>query len=162
MSERFDPKAPPNRDGAIRFRVRYCECDPMGVAHHAAYAPWFEMGRTELLRPTGVSYADLEAAGILLAVTRLEIRYFLPARYDQLLELRTVITGGGRARLDHEYALHRVDEPNDLITGAPLATGDSTLACIDRQGRPQQLPEWLIPEKRSPRRQRERNEAPAP
>ncbi len=129
----------------------------MGVAHHAAYIPWFEMGRTELLRPSEVSYADLEAAGILLAVVRIEARYLQPARYDELLELRTAITGGGRARIDHEYALRRVEEVGEGV-GPLLATGGSTLACIDQRGRPQPLPEWLIPESRSSRRSPAPNE----
>ena len=62
------------QSGSIEIRVRYAECDPMGVAHHSAYAPWFEMGRTELLRTTGGNYRDLESAGILLAVVKLAIQ----------------------------------------------------------------------------------------
>src|SRR5688572_5657760 len=65
------------RTHAITIRVRYSECDPMGVAHHSAYAPWFEMGRTELLRASaanGMDYRQLEAQGVLMAVARLEIR----------------------------------------------------------------------------------------
>ncbi|MFO0084137.1 MAG: acyl-CoA thioesterase, partial [Phycisphaerales bacterium] len=52
----------------VRVRVRYCECDPMNVAHHAAFIPWLELARTELLRTSGVSYAHLEAAGVFLVV----------------------------------------------------------------------------------------------
>ena len=66
----------------IEVRARYPECDPMGVVHHTVYPVWFEMGRTELLRSVGGSYRDLEEAGALLAVTRLEVRYRAPARYD--------------------------------------------------------------------------------
>ena len=58
----FDPSMSlRSHDTAIR--VRYCECDPMGVVHHANYAIWFEMGRTEMLRSQGGNYRDLEAAG---------------------------------------------------------------------------------------------------
>ena len=64
--------------GEMRFRVRYAECDPMNVAHHASYAPWLEMGRTELLRQGKVSYAELEQAGVFLVVTKLELRYRRP------------------------------------------------------------------------------------
>ena len=67
------------------MRVRYCECDPMGVAHHSACVAWFEMGRTELLRGTGITYRAMEEAGMLLVVTKLEIRYKLPGRYDDEL-----------------------------------------------------------------------------
>lgn len=124
--------------------MRYCECDPMGVAHHSAFLAWFEMGRTELLRGAGVSYAQLEAAGIFLAVARLEVRYRAPARYDDLLVLETRVAGGGRARIDHEYELWR-DAADGRGRSALLAQASSTLACIDAEGRVRALPDWLIP-----------------
>ncbi len=129
--------------GEVRIRVRYSECDPMGVAHHSAYLVWFEEGRTELLRPSGVSYQQLEEMGILLAVTKLEVRYRAPARYDDELLLRTQITGGGRARIDHAYELLGTDGAGKAT--ATLATGTSTIACLNQEGRPRPLPEWLVP-----------------
>ncbi len=119
----------------IEIRVRYPECDPMGVAHHAAYPVWFEMGRTELLRQSGVSYRQLEADGVLFAVVDLTLRYRSPARYDDLLTLETRNTGSGRARIDHAYELSR--------DGLVLATGTSTVVCLDKQGRPRPIPEFL-------------------
>ncbi|HRQ73530.1 MAG TPA: thioesterase family protein [Phycisphaerales bacterium] len=148
MSRR-SPAPSPDRPvptlGTISVRVRYCECDPMGVAHHAAYVPWFEMGRTELLRASGLSYAALERAGVLLAIVRLEARYRRPARYDDLLELTTRVVGASRVKIEHEYEL-RLTERTDGTAHAPgelLATASTTLACIDRDGRPAPLPEWL-------------------
>ena len=135
------PLAPPLLQGELTIRVRYLECDPMGVAHHASYIAWLEMGRTELLRPSGVSYRDMEEAGILLAVTRLEVRYRLPARYDDEMIVRTRVSGGGRARIDHAYELVRIGATGEET----LATAESTLACIDHDGRPRPLPEWLAP-----------------
>lgn len=123
------------QQGVIEIRVRYAECDPMGVAHHSAYAPWLEMGRTELLRASGGSYRDLEAAGVLLAVVRLSIRYKKPARYDDVLSLTTRITNLGHVKIEHEYELRRGDEL--------LAAAETTLACIDREGRAQPLPPSL-------------------
>jgi acyl-CoA thioester hydrolase len=123
-------------DGRIQIRVRYTECDPMGVAHHTAYPVWFEMGRTELLREgAGLRYRDLEAQGTFFAVSKLSIRYRRPARYDDLLTLETRITGTGRAKIEHAYELYR--------DGELLATADTTLACLDRDGRPRELPEGL-------------------
>lgn len=124
-----------NSANRIEIRVRYPECDPMGVAHHAAYPIWFEMGRTELLRESGVSYRNLEAQGIFFAVASLAVKYRSPARYDELLQLETRITGKGRARIDHGYELSR--------DGLVLATASSTVVCLDRQGRPQPIPESL-------------------
>jgi acyl-CoA thioester hydrolase len=121
---------------SITFRVRYAECDPMGVAHHSAYAPWLEMGRTELLRASsaGVDYRRLEEQGVFLAVVRLTIRYKRPARYDDVLELRTTVTSIGHVKIDHAYELVRASD------GVLLATGETTLACLDADGRPRELP----------------------
>ena len=122
----------------FRFRVRYSECDPMNVAHHSAYPVWFEIGRTELLRQTSSSltYRDLEAQGVFLAVVSLEVRYKRPARYDDELELRTTVVKSGHVKIEHAYELFR--------DGLLLATGATTLACLDREGRPQPVPEALV------------------
>ncbi len=122
---------------SITFRVRYSECDPMGVAHHSAYAPWFEMGRTELLRAGGGEYRLLEEQGVFMAVARLEIRYKRPARYDDVLELRTTLEDVGHVKLEHSYELFRA---SDRLL---LATAETTLACIDRAGKPRELPASL-------------------
>jgi len=115
----------------------------MGVAHHAAYIPWLEIARTEMLKVGGITYAQIEAAGLFLVITRLDIQYKRPARYDDLVRIDTTVSGGGRARLDHTYAIHRVtDEPttnNEL-----LVTASTTLACVDATGRPSALPDWLL------------------
>ena len=73
----------------LDIRVRYAECDPMGVVHHTVYPVWFEMGRTELLRATGASYREFEEQGLFLVVVRLDVRYRQPARYDDELQLHT-------------------------------------------------------------------------
>ena len=129
--------------GAHRLRVRYSECDPMGVVHHGSYPMWLEIGRTELLRAGGVTYAQLEDAGVLLVVTKIAVRYRLPARYDDELEIRTHVTGGGRARIDHAYEVLRVGKNG--TTGDLCAEATSTIACVDTAGRPRPLPSWLTP-----------------
>ncbi len=122
--------------GSIDIRVRYCECDPMGVVHHTAYPVWFEMGRTELLRSTGRTYRDMEAAGLLLAVVKLEVTYRAPARYDDLVTLRTTLARVGAVKIEHSYELFRGD---DL-----LVTGSTVLACLDREGRARALPDGAL------------------
>ncbi len=119
----------------LELRVRYNECDPMGVAHHTVYPVWFEMGRTELLRDGGLSYSDLETQGFLIAVVKLSVQYKRPARYDDLLVLETTITDHGRATIGHAYQLYR--------DGVLLTTATTTVVCLDRDGRPQPLPEVL-------------------
>jgi acyl-CoA thioester hydrolase len=131
--------------GALRFRVRYCECDPQGVAHHAAYIPWLEMGRTELLRDAGLSYANLEHDGVFLVVVKLECSYRRPAHYDDLLEVRTRVVGSSRVKLRHEYEIFRVESGREgsLETPEMLMAASSLLACVDRTGRPSMMPDWL-------------------
>jgi len=136
------PTGPVPTEGELFVRVRYCECDPMGVAHHAASIPWLEMARTELLRGSGVTYAAMEAEGIFLVVTRLETRYRAPARYDDEMLIRTRVTGGGRARLDHEYEVWTYDRSasQKLVL---CVQANTTLACVDAHGKPRALPGWL-------------------
>ncbi len=121
--------------GEIQIRVRYAETDRMGLLHHANYLVYFEQGRIELLRASGASYKDLEDKGFLLVLTRIEVRYRRPARYDDLLTLRTLVERVTAVRIDHRYEL--------LCEGQLLAEGSSTLACVDRSGRPQALPDFL-------------------
>lgn len=122
--------------GEITIRVRYAETDRMGLLHHANYLVYFEQGRTELLRSQGLSYRDLEDQGFLLVLTKLEVRYRRPARYDDLLTLRTTVVRTTMVRIDHKYEL--------LCDGQLLAEGTSTLACVDREGHPQALPDFLM------------------
>ena len=120
-----------------RVRVRYAETDRMGLLHHANYVVYFEMGRTELLRASGGSYREMEERGRFLVVTRVAVQYRAPARYDDLLALSTRLAKISFAKLEHSYELRR---------GAQLlTTGETTLACVDREGRVQRMSE-LFPE----------------
>ncbi|MCH2135314.1 MAG: acyl-CoA thioesterase [Phycisphaerales bacterium] len=116
----------------LDLRVRYCECDPMGVAHHSAHAVWFEMGRTELLRACGGNYRSLEAEGIFLVVVKLEVSYKQPVRYDDQLQLITRLVRPGPVKIEHTYELKR--------DGEVLATGRTLLACLGSDGRPRAAP----------------------
>jgi acyl-CoA thioester hydrolase len=121
--------------GEITIRVRYAETDRMGLLHHANYLIYFEQGRTELLRSQGLSYKDLEDRGYLLVLTKFDVRYRWPARYDDVLTLKTTVVRTTTVRIDHRYEL--------FCAGRLLAEAASTLACIDRDGRPQALPDFL-------------------
>jgi acyl-CoA thioester hydrolase len=118
----------------------------MGVVHHASYVPWLEIGRTELLRGSGTSYAALEAAGVLLVIVKLDVRYRRSARYDDLIEVRTRWVGGSRVKLLHDYEV-AVIEPGtptpDFVPFTAVAAS-TTLACVDRDGAVRELPEWLV------------------
>jgi acyl-CoA thioester hydrolase len=121
--------------GEVAIRVRYAETDRMGLLHHANYLIYFEQARTELLRSLGLTYRDLEDQGFLLVVTRVEVGFRRPARYDDLLTIRTTVEKTTMVRIDHKYEV--------FCEGQLLAEGSSTLACVDRDGRPQGLPESL-------------------
>jgi acyl-CoA thioester hydrolase len=123
------------RQHEIEIRVRYAETDAGGYVYHANYFTWFEMGRTELLRASGWSYREMESAGLFIVVVRSTCRYLRPARYDDLLRLRTTVRRATGARVEHEYHLFRGEEL--------LAEAHIVLCCVDRSGNPQRLPEWM-------------------
>lgn len=119
----------------ITIRVRYAETDRMGLLHHAHYVVYFEQARTELLRKRGFTYRDIEDGGHLLVMVEYGCKFKRPAYYDDLLTLRTVVERVTFVKIVHRYEVRR--------DGVLLAEGHSTLACVDREGRPQALPESL-------------------
>ena len=119
----------------IEQRVRYVECDPMGYVHHSTYPVWFEMARTELLRRRGIAYRRLEEEGLFIVVARLNISYHQPAKYDDVVLITATLRRMGMAKIEHDYQVKR--------DGVLLATASTTLACVDRAGRPIRVPQWL-------------------
>jgi acyl-CoA thioester hydrolase len=119
------------------LRVRYAETDQMGVAWHGQYFAWFEVGRTDLLRGRGCTYRELEADGLRLPVIDAAAKYLRPARYDDVLEVRTRVARMGGARVEFDYEVRRQGEEPLLATGA------TSHAAIDPDGRPRRLPEEL-------------------
>ena len=120
----------------ITIRVRYPETDAMGVLHHSRFFQYFEMGRVELLRASGYSYAELEMAGVLFVVVKVECKFKAPARYDEELTLTTRVVRQTHVRIDHEYELRRGQ--------TLLAQASSTIACVDRQGQLREIPGEVI------------------
>jgi acyl-CoA thioester hydrolase len=116
------------------LRVRYRETDQMGMAWHGEYLAWFEVGRTDWLRARGFTYRDLEAAGLRLPVIAAEVRYLKPARYDDLLEVATILRKATGVRVSFAYEVRREG------TAGPLATGLTEHAAVDATGRPRRLP----------------------
>jgi acyl-CoA thioester hydrolase len=119
----------------VTVRVRYAETDRMGLLHHANYFVYFEMARTEVLRQRGISYREIEDAGHFLVIVDIDCKFKRPAHYDDLLTVRTTVE-----RVTHVKIVHRYEVFRD---GVLLAEGHSTLACVDRDGKPQALPELL-------------------
>lgn len=123
------------REHTIDIRVRYKETDAMGILHHSNYFTYFEMGRTELLRKNGIRYRDMEADGVFVVVVRINCKYHQPARYDDVLALTTTTTRVSAAKIEHAYQVTR--------DGVLIAEGQSTLACVDRDGKVRRVPDSL-------------------
>ena len=111
------------------FRVRYAETDQMGVAYHANYLVWCEIGRTDHIRRFGTSYADMERSGLRLAVAEAALRYHASARYDELIRVTTTLSEVRSRTLTFDYLITNAD------TGEKLATASTKLVAIDKQGR---------------------------
>ena len=121
----------------INFRVRYSETDQMQYAYHGNYPQYFEMGRIEWLRSLGVSYKKMEENGIMLPVINLNINYLKPAKYDNLLTLKTTLESKPSAKIIFNYELFF---GNDLIT-----TASSTLVFVNMEtNRPTRPPKYIL------------------
>lgn len=118
----------------IEFRVRYAETDQMGVVYHANYLIWCEMGRTDFIRRRGMSYADIERSGTLLAVADLSARYHAAARYEELIRVRTTLASIRSRAIVFDYLVTNAE------SGARLVTASTTLIAVDSSGRPRSLP----------------------
>ena len=125
----------------LSLRVRYPEVDGMGFLHHSRYLQYFEMGRVELLRSLGHSYAELERQGVFFVVVKAQVAYRAPARYDEELTLITHLVRQTHVRYDHAYELRRGE--------TLLAEGTTTIACVNRAGDVIQIPESLAANARS-------------
>ena len=120
----------------LEIRVRYQETDGQRRVHHANYLTYFEMGRTEMLRAHGRTYREFEDAGLYMVVADVSCKYLAPAEYDDLLLLRTRVEKAGAAHIRHAY---------ELIRGATIiATGTTTVVCVDPEGRVRRLPDWML------------------
>ena len=122
-----------------RHRVRYREADPMGVVYHVHCLDWFEAARTEALRTTGVSYADVEKGGIFMPVVDLAVKYRRAVLYDDRVEITVSWADEPPVtRIRFDYEVRREGESEVLIDG------HVTLCFLDRTTkRPVRAPEAL-------------------
>ena len=125
-------------ESVLEFRVRYAETDQMGVVHHANYLVWCEMGRTDLLRRLGASYAQLERQGIFLAVSDARMRLRRSARYDDLVRVRTVLRRLRSRSVTFSYVVEHTDGRGTL------ADVETDLICLDSARSPRKLPAALL------------------
>ncbi len=123
-------------ESLTELRVRYAETDAMGIVHHATYPVWMELGRSDFLRELGQSYAEWEARGVRLVVNEIRVRFRAPARYDELVVVRTRLAEASRRRIVFHYGIER--------EGVLLAEGESVHLVAGSDGRARVLPEDLL------------------
>ncbi len=109
------------------LRVRYQETDQMGVVYHTNYLVWFEVGRTEMMRERGFSYKDLEEKGLLLPVVDIHCKFAYPARYDDMVIVRTKISQFNRSKIVFAYEVIHQE------TGRRLVKGKSVHLWVDKE-----------------------------
>lgn len=120
------PQIPPAGVTSIELTVRYAETDQMGIAYHANYLVWCDMARTALLRGHGLSYRDLEAGGLLLAVVEAHVRYRSPARFDDRLVVQCWPRDVSSRGVEFGYSVAQLD------SGRLVATARTVLIALDR------------------------------
>ena len=125
---------PASKSCTTIVRVRYAETDQAGMAHHSAFLPWFEVGRVELLRTLGKPYQEFEAEGLHFPVREAFCRYWVPARFDDVLLITTIIEEVGGASTRFGYRITR--EADATL----IAEGHTLHACVDNQGKVKRLP----------------------
>ena len=126
------------KEHQFQVRVRYAETDQMAVVYHGNYAQYFEMGRVEWLRNMGVSYKWMEDNGVMLPVVSLTMNYKKPARYDDLLTVKTILKSQTSVKIEFDYEIY--NEDNELLT-----TGYSMLVFVDmKTGRPMLPPNYVL------------------
>lgn len=108
-----------------QIRIHYALTDQMGVVYYGNYAQFYEIGRTELIRTLGFTYKEIEAMGIVLAVTDMHIRFLRPAKYDDLITVKTTLK---EIPLHHKIVFHGelYNQQNELLN-----TGDITLYFLE-------------------------------
>ena len=120
-----------------QIRVRYAETDQMGYVYYGNYSTYFEVARVELFRTYGVSYKEMEEQGVMMPVLEQKIKYIRPAKYDDLLTIKTYLKEKPGVRIRFEYEVY--NEENTLLTKA-----ETTLVFVDMEtGRPTNAPSYF-------------------
>ncbi|MBR5865311.1 MAG: acyl-CoA thioesterase [Alistipes sp.] len=121
-----------------KIRVEYHHTDQMGVVHHSNYVKFFEVARTEWLRASGLTYAEMERRGVMMPIVDVAVKYRNPALYDELISVTAFVDEAPKARMVFRYEVRGED-------GREIASGSTTLGFIDKETRrPMRAPQWLL------------------
>jgi len=119
----------------MMVRVAYHETDGQRRVHHANYLNYLEQSRVEMLRAQGLCYREFENSGLMLVVSEMTVRYRSAAQFDDVLRITTTVAEVRGVRIRHRYVIDRA--------GEVIVEADSTIACIDHEGKVRRLPkEW--------------------
>lgn len=122
----------------IPIRVRYGETDQMGVVYHVNYALYLEVGRTEWLRKTGISYKEMEKSGVMLPVISINLNYKKSALYDDVIKVKTQLKKRPSVKIEFEHEIRNA-------AGDVLVIANSVLAFIDMNSkRPMKCPDYIL------------------
>ena len=119
----------------IRLRVRYEETDAMRVVHYSKYFIWFEAGRMELLRSSGILFSELEKSGMFLPVVEAMAAYKAPARFDDEILLRTRIDRVGKTSI--KFGNRAFKLPGETL----ICEGHTVHVLTDTEGHPIEIPD---------------------
>lgn len=119
------------------YRVIYGDTDKMGIAYHANYLRWFEIGRSEMFRSFGITYKAIEAKGVLLPVSEAYCKFLFPAQYDDVLVINTSVDNDFKGGIKFVYTID--GEGGQKV----LAKGYTKHACVDHNGRLIRPPKFL-------------------
>jgi len=117
------------------IRVRFAETDAMGIVHHSRYLLYFEEARVAYLRHLGRPYSEMRKDGIEHAVLETFVQYRRPLRFDEVMEVHVLLAKVTRASFQLAYLI--------TVDGDVRATGVTAHGCVNSEGRPVRMPEWL-------------------
>ena len=121
-----------------KIRVRYGECDPMGIVYYGNYLLYYEVARSEMLLQNGMSYSEIEKKGILLPVIHADLDYLSSGFYNDLLTVKSTLLELPLVKLKFSYEIN-----NEL--GTIINKGSTTLVYLDaKTRRPCRAPEYFL------------------
>lgn len=116
--------------------VRYCETDQMGIVHHSRYYPWFEVARTEFFASGGIRYGEMEKQGLMLPLVETHCRYIVPARYEDVVRIKTSVKELTPVKICFQYDAER--KADSVL----LAHGETLLAFTNTEFKPVNLKKY--------------------
>lgn len=127
-----------------QVRVRYAETDQMGVVYHSNYFPYFEAARAESIRRLGLTYADMEKMGVIMPVVDVHCRYLRPAKYDDLLTIKTILK---ELPVHHKIEFHHevYNEQKELLAIGKIILYFMEAKTLKRTNMPEELHSKLVP-----------------